>query len=209
MHRDGSFEVIEEAAEGELFAEDYIRYAPRRIDLEPNTPQTIRVMIRKPADLEEGEYRSHLQFAAVPEDAGSNSIESQGDDGNGISIQLTPIYGVTIPVIVRHGALSADASISGLKLSPLAGGKARLSFTLSRKGSKSLYGDFSVHINGEKRVLQERRGIAVYTPNTRRDISIDLTAAVLAKLRGKELEIRFTDRSSQGGAIIASSTLAM
>ena len=67
MLEDGRFESALEAREGELFADSMIRYAPRRITLEPGSPQTIRVLLRKPSDLAEGEYRSHLLFRAVPE----------------------------------------------------------------------------------------------------------------------------------------------
>ena len=37
-----------------------IRYAPRRVTVPPGGSQQIRILLRRPRDLEPGEYRSHL-----------------------------------------------------------------------------------------------------------------------------------------------------
>jgi P pilus assembly chaperone PapD len=46
MLQNGAFEVIEEPGPDEKFAGDLVRYAPRRITLEPDAPQTIRILLR-------------------------------------------------------------------------------------------------------------------------------------------------------------------
>ena len=66
MKEDGSFEDVVEPQAGERFANDLIRYSPRQVTLDPGVPQTVRVQLRLPAALEEGEYRSHLLFRAIP-----------------------------------------------------------------------------------------------------------------------------------------------
>ena len=43
-----------------------ISYAPRRITLLPNQPQAIRIGIRAPQGLADGEYRAHMLFRAIP-----------------------------------------------------------------------------------------------------------------------------------------------
>ena len=57
MLQNGAFEVIEEPGPDEKFAGELVRYAPRRITLEPDAPQTIRILLRKPSDLPAGVQR--------------------------------------------------------------------------------------------------------------------------------------------------------
>ena len=209
MKKDGSFEVIETAKDGELFAGNFIRYAPRRIALEPNAPQTIRVMVRKPPELADGEYRSHLMFAAVPDDASLNSIEEQGDDDDGISIRLTPIYGVTIPVIVRNGALGVDVAMTQTQFSRNPDGTGSISFVVERTGEKSVYGDFSVTLAGSDNVITERRGIAVYTPNKERLVEIKLDQNAMRAVAGKKIDIHFQDRTESGANVKATASMTL
>lgn len=209
MLRNGSFEKIEAPGEGDLFAEKLVRYAPRRVELEPNAPQTLRLMLRKPSTLEEGEYRSHLHFAALPEDAGSSSIEAGQQDTDGISIRLTPVYGLTIPIIVRHGALEATAAITQLQQSRDNKGRTTLQFVFERSGTKSLYGDFTVTAKGVKDPLAIKKGIALYSPNKERVITITLSAEETARAAGKQIELRFQDKTESGGDIQTTASLRL
>lgn len=206
MNDDGSFEAIEAPTDGELFSESMVRYAPRSVSLAPNAPQTLRLMLRKPTELAEGEYRSHLHLAAVPDDAGSASVEAASGNADGISIQLKPIYGVTIPVIVRHGALSADAEISALSFAPSTDGAGELTLRLERNGTKSLYGDLELLAAGSDKVVASMRGLAVYTPNTFRDVTFSIPAEAAAEIRGRPIEVRFADRGRENSGILASAT---
>ncbi len=78
-----------------------VTYAPRRITLQPNQPQSVRVSVRPPADLPDGEYRVHMSFRAIP--AATPVTPADAAAATGVSIRLTPIYGITIPVIYRKG----------------------------------------------------------------------------------------------------------
>lgn len=203
MDENGSLKKIEEAGEGDLFAENYVRYAPRRVSLQPNVPQTLRLMLRKPADMAAGEYRSHLHFAAVPDDAGGASIERRGGSADGLSIQLTPIYGVTIPVIIRHGDVSAAAQVENVDFRRNADGGGTLSVRLQRNGNISLYGDIDVYLQGEDSPAVQKRGIALYTPNVARLIDIALTPEQYSSLAGRNVEIRYRDRTKSGAGVEA------
>src|SRR5690606_5322061 len=106
----------------------------------------------KSENMAEGEYRSHLSFHAIPEVAAEADIEAEAVKNGQVAVRLIPVYGVSIPVIVRHGDLKASAGISNVKLS----GKT-LTFTLTRSGGKSLYGDL-VATDSEKKLVGEARG---------------------------------------------------
>ena len=66
MNEDGKLEEIKEAGPGDRFANKYIRYSPRQITIPASSSQTVRLSVRKPRDLEPGEYLSRLVFAALP-----------------------------------------------------------------------------------------------------------------------------------------------
>src|SRR3546814_1129641 len=107
----GLDEIAEEnATPAERAALDMIVFSPRRVTLPPNQPQVVRVGVRVPARLPPGEYRAHMLFRAVPDVVPAVAGEAK-PASTGVSIALTPIYGITIPVIVRVGDLGAAAAI--------------------------------------------------------------------------------------------------
>ncbi|MEK9951769.1 MAG: molecular chaperone, partial [Curvibacter sp.] len=82
MGENGEFIAIETPGPGEQFADPLLRYSPRQVTIPPGGSQTVRILLRKPADLPAGEYRSHLQFDRVADAAGASSLESLGKPGD-------------------------------------------------------------------------------------------------------------------------------
>lgn len=115
MDEDGNLHEITEPIPGLKFASPFLRYFPRSIELAPNESQVVRIQVRRRPDLEEGEYRSHLYFRAVPKQEPQGK-EPLSTDTTTIGIRLIPIYGISIPVIVRIGNLSVSCTISDLAL---------------------------------------------------------------------------------------------
>ena len=103
-------------------AEDMIVYAPRKVTLAPREPQAIRIAARPPQGLPDGEYRVHMLFRAIP--PATPVVQPAGDQPKGVQFKLTPIYGVTIPVIVRLGNLEASAGIANVQLERKDNGRA-------------------------------------------------------------------------------------
>ena len=208
MLEDGRFENADRARDGELFADQMIRYAPRRITLEPGTPQTIRVLLRKPAGLDDGEYRTHLLFRAVPKASDADSIESAaGEDDDELSIRLIPVYGVTIPIIVREGDLDAEVKIDKAEILPAAGeSDPRLALFIKRSGTRSVYGNIEIRrpgVSGEAGVIAQIRGLAVYTPNDSRRVEVPLNRSLANAIRGQRVEVTFTDVGPEGNLEMA------
>ena len=79
----------------------------------------------------------------------------------GVHFQLTPVYGVTIPVIVRLGNLQATAGIANVHLDK-AGGKQVVDLDLSRSGARSTFGDVKVLKAGVKNPIAIQKAVAVY-----------------------------------------------
>ena len=182
MKADGTLEEVTAPDARETTARDMILYAPRRVTLPPRQPQAIRIAARAPQGLADGEYRVHVLFRAVPPPRPAASAENK--DFKGIGFALTPIYGVTIPVIVRFGNLQATAGISDVKLASN-GGKKTISLDLQRSGERSTYGEIRVLKAGVAEPIAVQRGVAVYTELGARKVNIPLDEKAAAGASGK------------------------
>jgi P pilus assembly chaperone PapD len=205
MNEEGGTKEIEAsgAEPGERFADALIRYSPRQVTLEPKVAQTVRMQLRLPADLEPGEYRSHLLFRALPS---TEAAPQPTEPATSFSVQLTAIYGVSIPVIVRHGETSATAALSDLELIPPAGAEATpsLRFRISRSGNQSVYGNLTVTFlkaGGKPSVVGLANGVAVYTPNLVRLVGIPLRIPPGGVLKKGVLHLSYSKRDTGNQAI--------
>jgi P pilus assembly chaperone PapD len=200
MRPDGSLEEVEQSAANAVEATTLgmISYAPRRVTLPPNQPQSIRIGIRAPQSLADGEYRAHMLFRAIPE---SKPVAVNASPKEGVSIALTPIYGVTIPIIVRQGNLSAKAAITDARIEKDAE-RDIFSFGLSRSGNRSTYGRIRVTKPGVEKPLIDARGIAVYAELSDRRVIFPVDDELAAKLKGPAT-IQYLEDIDAGGGVIA------
>jgi len=148
-------ESADDAGVGDAAA--FIRYAPRQVTLMPGESQTVRLLARRPADLPEGEYRTHLMFEREPE-----LITAHTSGESELSLSIHMAHGVTIPVIVRHGT---ETPAAASMRTDLHGTRDYLQISLTREGPHSLYGQLrAVHVaNGTETVLATVPNFAVYS----------------------------------------------
>lgn len=207
----GQFEPADSPGPGERFADSMLRYSPRQITLQPGTAQTVRVMLRKPAELAEGEYRSHLLFDKLPDAEGENSIEQRGQN-SGIGVVVNALVGASVPVIVRHGKVDASVKLSGLAVQYDATRRPLLAMRFEREGGSSVYGDVSVSFTprgGKTHTVGQVGGIAVYTPNRVRQAALPLQLPAGVSLAAGSLEVVFRERPEAGGRQLAQASLAL
>ncbi|MHA7820611.1 MAG: fimbrial biogenesis chaperone [Erythrobacter sp.] len=200
MGPDGRLEPVEkiDANDTEEAALGMIRYAPRRITLPPGQPQAVRLAARPGADLADGEYRVHMSFKAIPR---PREATSEAEPAQGVSIQLIPIYGVTIPIIVRHGRVEAQVGINQPQIVEGEDGP-ELSIMLSRAGDSSTYGDLVVTRPGRDEPLMNLRGVAVYPEVQNREVRVRLTPEQAAGFRG-QVRVEYRETVEAGGGLIA------
>lgn len=206
MEPDGDFkEVTEaEASPAEKAALEMVRHAPRRITLLPGQPQAVRISARPAPELPDGEYRVHMSFRAVPpavtpEEAAREAAAA----GGGLTIKLTPVYGITIPVFVRKGNLDGKAGIANAQLVRNPAG-AYVELDMTRSGQRSVYGELIGKASSGE-VLFNMRGVAVYAELTRRTVRVPIGADRLAKLRGP-VRIEYRELPENGGQLLAEMT---
>ncbi|MCU0455230.1 MAG: hypothetical protein MUE74_02920 [Bacteroidales bacterium] len=194
MKEDGGFETITEPDPGQLFADRFIRIFPRSVVLGPNESQSVRVQLTRTGELSPGEYRSHMYFRATPEEV-PLGLEEANRDTTTLMVQLIPIFGISIPVIIRVGEYDAKVTLSDLSLEYPSGSLPLLKMTFNRTGSMSVYGDIAVdHVSaqGVTTRIGIANGVAVYTPNAKRRFQLPLGKADQVDMKNGRLKIYYS-----------------
>ena len=100
MTADGDIVVAETPQPDERFADELLRYSPRQVTIPPGQSQVVRILLRKPAELPEGEYRSHLQFDRVEDTSAATSVEALASaPAQGIGVVIRTLVGASIPLL--------------------------------------------------------------------------------------------------------------
>ena len=210
MTEDGSFETITEPDSGQRFADPFIRFFPRNVILGPNEAQTVKVQLSKASQLEQGEYRSHFYFRAVPDEKPLGEEEPVVDST--ITIQLQAIFGITIPVIIRKGESTAVVDISKTSFEMIDNTIPVLNLTFERAGNMSVYGNITVEhigLDGIRTQVGLVRGMAVYTPNKIRHFRLQLNPGLGVNYTQGKLHIVYAVQSDARDATMAETELAL
>lgn len=213
MSDTGEFLNVTEPGPGEHFADGMLTWSPRQITLQPGTAQVVRLMVRKPDGLAEGEYRSHLHFEKLPDAADLASSAEAGAQGEAkIGVVLKTLIGASIPVIVRHGASESMTALRQLELKREPGKAPLLSFLIEREGNASVYGDLFATFTpqgGSEKLLAKASGVAVYTPNPLRRASLQLQLPEGMALARGQLRLAYRERPESGARLLAEASLAL
>jgi fimbrial chaperone protein len=213
MGPNGEFIAIAAPGPGEQFAEPMLRYSPRQVTIPPGGSQVVRILLRKPDGLADGEYRSHLQFDRVAEASGNSSVEDLARrDPKAVGVSIQALVGASIPVIVRQGDTHAKLDLTDIAVQPPAAGSAagQLSFQMRREGNRSVYGDLLATFTTTAGVtfeLARAGGVAVYTPNAVRHVQLPLQMPASGKLPAGVLRLSFKERPESGGKLVAEASV--
>jgi P pilus assembly chaperone PapD len=199
MTEDGGLIDVNDPSAEDKTAADMIVYAPRRITLPPHQPQAIRIAARPPQGLADGEYRVHLLFRAIP--TPTPVVPADSEAAKGLRFQLTPVYGVTIPVIVRLGTLQATAGIANVHLETK-DGKPVVALDLSRSGPRSTFGEVRVIKAGVKRPVAIQKAVAVYKEIGLRHVAVPVDEAFKGAITGP-VTVQYVETFEDGSHVIA------
>jgi hypothetical protein len=194
MREDGGFETITTPDPGQQFADRFVRFFPRQVNLGPRESQVVKVQLIRNNELKPGEYRSHFYFRAVPvsKPLGEENIAK---DTTTFSVSLTPVFGITIPVIIRVGISDTKVTLSDLAFEPNTASGPVLKLTLNRTGNMSIYGDIAVdHISLQGKVTRVgiASGVAVYTPNNLRRFVLNLNIPLGVDINSGKLKVIYS-----------------
>lgn len=156
-------------------AMEMIRFSPRQVTIEPQGRQRIRLSLRRPADLEPGEYRAHLSITRLADDGVDNLNSSR----QGASTVMKLNLAFSIPVIVREGDLQPNVEMQSPEfVNTVKDGKAdpKLYFKLVNKGSEvSSYGQVKAYwtpSSGQTEEVGLLNNVSLYPENESRNYSI-------------------------------------
>lgn len=197
MKNDGTFEKIEEPDSAQYFADKYLRLFPRSVTLGPNEAQTVKVQLTRRNELMPGEYRSHLYFRAVPEEKPLGEKEPEKD---AISVRIVPIFGVSMPIIIRVGQSNSKVEFSDVAFHLQNDTVPVLKMTFKRQGNMSVYGDVSVEyisLQGKKTRVGTVKGLAIYSPNALRHFNLSLNKPAHVNYSSGKLHLVYADQSAR------------
>lgn len=198
MTENGGLEDVATLSDRDKIAQEMIVFAPRRVTLAPRSPQSIRIAARPGPNIPDGEYRVHMLFRAIPP---ATPVTAQQADQKGLSFALIPIYGVTIPIIVRLGNLQVKAGIEDIRLETK-DGKRTVALDLKRSGERSTYGEVRVLKAGVKDPIAVQRGIAVYTEVDKRRVTVPVNEAFAGDPRGP-VTVQYIETFDDGSHTLA------
>lgn len=205
--------VIREVKEGEddkYSAKPLLRISPRKMVLAPEESQNVRIMVRKPKDLTDGEYRTHLKVTLVTDNIEEETTDKEEQN---IAIAIKSRLSLIIPVIIRNGTTDYKVALDKPVLGYDNASKApTLDMDFVRTGNRSSMGDIKVTYvaaNGKETVVKDLPGVAVYRPTSRRHISLPLEVPQGVSLKGGKLHITYTAQQDEEGKLIAQTDLTL
>ncbi len=190
---EGGYVRAETSATDEMFADRYLRFYPRTVSLEPGESQTIKLQCRRTPEMKDGEYRSHMYFRS--EESYEPLGKSNPDSVKTISVKLTPIYGISIPVIIRSGEVNVSATLSDFEIQTNQGPSPMLKLTINREGNMSVIGDLSVEYiseNGDAVEIGKLKNVAVYPDINKRFVTINLIQTTGLNFKNGKLRITYS-----------------
>ncbi|WP_100641933.1 molecular chaperone [Alteromonas facilis] len=136
---EGGYQLLTEQeakAQSLPIASDMIRFAPRQVTLKPGERQVIKLSLRRPRDLTDGEYRSHLLLKAIPPE--KNAVEE------GVAINM--VMSFAVPISVQQGVYDTKVSLekAAIELSQSTGA-ANVKLGIKREGLHSPSGDIEAY----------------------------------------------------------------
>lgn len=198
MKENGSFQQITTPDSGQFFSDNNLRFFPRTVTLGPNETQTVKVRLTKSDLLIPGEYRSHIYFRAIHKSKPLGEKETGKDTG--ISIKLVPIFGISIPTIIRVGDNNAAVSLTNSTFQLQKDTIPVVSTKFNRTGNMSVYGDVTVdYISPQSQEIKVgfAKGVAVYTPTPVRQFEVKLINVAGVNYHAGKLRIRYSDQSAK------------
>lgn len=212
MKENGAIEAINNKDTNNWYADKYVRIFPRSIVLGPHEAQTMKIQLINTPDMLPGEYRSHLYFRAVPDEVLSGRAKSKDSSKVAVSVNIKPVFGMSIPLIIRVGKDSTTVKLTNLVYEKISDTLQQLKFRLNRSGKFSVFGDLKatyVSSNGKVKEIGKASGVAVYTPGTIRTCILPLKETRGIDFHKGKIRLIYEKQNEDGGTVMAEEELVL
>lgn len=187
----GMVEVPEAQWPQKFKVSEMVRIAPRQVTIPPEGKQVIRLSLRRPADLADGEYRAYLSLTRLAD----MSAVAQNPQGRGTGISLGVNLNLNVPVVVRQGEGDAAARIGDVSFQPpsrLTSGKPAVRVDLLGQDSIfSPYGRLNIFWKdpaGEEKLIGFVENAYIYPEIKKRTYTVPLNVSAV---EGGSLRIEY------------------
>jgi len=171
----GGYKKIEAPTASDFIASDMIRHSPRKVTIKPREYQRIKLSLRLPKGLPDGEYRSHLKMKVTDTGVTADDIPF---DGEGAKLRLIPKLSFTIPVVVRKGVIDTSTDIESVRLEVQGAKGPELKVDVVHKGEFSSFGNLIAYMKANNRSevvkIGETHNIALFRETKLRKVTIPL-----------------------------------
>ena len=176
-------------------AHNRVRFSPKNFILSPANSQTVKFTLRRRAKQSPQEYRSYLAIDCGVE---IKQGENKNDTDRG-QIALTPKLQHNVPLIVRTGRLEAEVSFANIDIE-----NNKVKFDLTRKGTRSVFGNLAVVEKLTDKVVTNRKLISVYTETSSKPYSLGL-----GDFNPEQVYLRFSEDTRYGGDLVITQDLGI
>lgn len=182
----GDYKKLDKPLNPEFDPETAILFSPRQVSLAPGGKQRVRMSLRRPADLPDGEYRTHLYLKNTKRQS-AGKMGMTGPEGQNMSIGMGMNVGIAVPVVVRQGVYDGTASIGQPKFLPAPPGPKtapQIEFVIERAGKFSTMGNVKVYwkppSGGEEVLIARQNAVNIFHEVPRRIMRIPLKVSHVA-----------------------------
>lgn len=210
MLSEGPLKRLGDGEEMPYSIKSHLRVSPRSVTVPPGQSQKFRLLLRKPRDMADGEYRTHLHVMMSSDNVENESAETPDAS---FGVKLRPRLQVSIPVIVVVGAVNFSATIDDMQLVPASEGISRpgVMATMSVSGNASSWGRLVVTFTkaGQTYEVYHNDGYTIYRDVKGRKQRLALELPEGVELSGGVLKLTYSRTEEDGGALIAERELVI
>lgn len=204
----GEYDIITEPGDPTA-ASSLLRLSARQLVLPARSSGTVRVLLRRSAGMPAGEMRSHLVVTELPV-VGAPIVPDGA--ATGVTIAITTIYGISIPILVRTGAMSARIrEVTATRFVPPEHPELEnVIVKVDAEGNRSVFVDVRLISTRQRRgePIAVARSFALYAPLAARSVTLTLNAEQTARARAGGVVLQYQEVNRDGAPIGAVSEIA-
>lgn len=201
--KEGGFVDLKPEEKPQYDMAEMLVYSPRQISLDAQGKQAIRLSLRRPAELPDGEYRTYARLTRVAKD---KTDRDAGIKPGTAKAQVGINVGFAVPIVLRKGKYDTTAKLGNPQMMPVnpksKDKRQRLKVTISRTGKFSAMGRLEVMWQppggGEEVKVGELNGVNIYPELTLREAEIPMQSAGVA---GGKLKITYYGDDADKGVV--------
>jgi|GEM_PF-2557339 len=200
MNETGTTEIVDTFA---YSAKRMLRYVPGEVILAPGQRQVVRILVRRPKTLEDGDYHTHLLL----EEEQLNETEQQAKTSEGtFGIEFATQYGVAIPIVVQKGELKNGIELKAAKIVTNDKDQKFLQITAEHKGNSESFGYLTATYNGTENLTQPRY-VRIYREAKTITMNIPWTKSAYKTPPTADINVMFKVGPSVTDEILAQQTI--